>query len=103
MLPRPCYGGPHAQGNEPSAESDAQDLARTVSSHQPTHRRLRVEEVRWSVGAPWLCPPFPASCPFRVAMVPSESPPSQTSPCRFPAASSSSVTHRLGLGMGDPG
>src|ERR1700752_5156896 len=31
--------------------------------------KLRVEEVRCTVGAPWLSPPFPASCPFRLAMV----------------------------------
>jgi hypothetical protein len=29
---------------------------------------LRVGERRGAVGVPWLCPPFPASCPFRSTM-----------------------------------
>ena len=42
-----------------------------------------------STGLPWLYPPFPASCPFRSAIAAPGSPPSQSPPCRFPAAGSS--------------
>jgi hypothetical protein len=53
-------------------------------------RRGRVEETRCTVDFPWLYPPFPASCPFRSIMAHRGLPPHRTTPCRFPAAGSSS-------------
>src|SRR5208282_6169234 len=50
--------------------------------------------TQWALGFPWLYPPFPASCAFRSTMASLPSPPSQTLPCRFPAAGSSGVTPR---------
>src|SRR6516164_2023422 len=37
------------------------------------------------VGSPWLSPPFPASCPCRVALGPSPAPAASNPACRFPA------------------
>jgi CheY-like chemotaxis protein len=34
----------------------------------------RVGLARYPVGSPWLCPPFPALCPFRFAVNPSPVP-----------------------------
>jgi len=47
-----------------------------------------------AVGFLWLCPPFPASCPSKSTVARRGAPPSQTPPCRFPAAGSSSGTPR---------
>jgi hypothetical protein len=47
---------------------------------------LRVEEARGAVDFPWLCPPLPASCPFRSILAPREAPPLRIPPCRFPVA-----------------
>ena len=50
----------------------------------------RVEETRCTLDFPWLYPPFPASCPFRSILAHRGLPPHRTTPCRFPAAGSSS-------------
>ena len=42
-----------------------QGNVRYRNSQPQCPRSLRVEESRQAVGFPWLCPPFPASCPFR--------------------------------------
>ena len=64
---------------------------------------VRVEETQWAVGFPGLAPPFPASCAFRSTLALLSSPPSQTPPCRFPAAGSSNRTPRLSPGMHNAG
>src|SRR6516165_3827775 len=51
----------------------------------------RVEETRCTLDFPWLYPPFPASCPFRSILAHRGLPPHRTTPCRFPAAGSSSA------------
>src|SRR5215831_577182 len=58
-------------------------------SHHPVVTR-RVEEARCTLDFPWLCPPFPASCPFSSILAHRGLPPHRTTPCRFPAAGSSS-------------
>jgi len=55
-----------------------------------------------AVGFLWLYPPFPASCPSKATMARWGSPPSQTPPCRFPAAGSSSGTPCARPGVRDP-
>src|SRR5271169_2726542 len=55
-----------------------------------------------AVGFLWPCPPFPASCPSKSTVAFRGSPPSQTPPCRFPAAGSSSGTPRARPGVRDP-
>jgi hypothetical protein len=37
------------------------------------------------VGSPWRCPPFPASCPIRIAVGPSPVPARSNGACGFPA------------------
>src|SRR6516225_2853476 len=69
---------------ELEAESD-----RIVADYEGNARR-RVEETRCTLDFPWLYPPFPASCPFRSIIMHRGLPPHRTTPCRFPAAGSSS-------------
>ena len=44
----------------------------------------RVEETRCTLDFPWLCPPFPASCPFRSIMAHRGLPPHRPHRADFP-------------------
>ena len=41
--------------------------------------------ARYPLGSPWLCPPFPASCPCRIAVGPSPAPARSNGACGFSA------------------
>src|SRR5262249_30655566 len=63
---------------------------RSVFAGIPHEELRRVRDAGWLLVFPWLYPPFPASCPFRSVMAHRGLPPHRTTPCRFPAAGSSS-------------
>ena len=61
-------------------------------------RRSRGGDRRGGVqDAPWLCPPFPASCPFRGSITPSPAPATSNRTGGFPA--SGSPRRRLPSGL----
>src|SRR6201984_1903517 len=54
------------------------------SAHPSRLERVRVEEPRCALDFPWLCPPFPASCPFRSIITHRELPPHGSRRADFP-------------------
>src|SRR5438309_2108655 len=62
----------------------AMGLGDTRSSLANTGVERRVEETRCTVDFPWLCPPFPASCPFRSIMAHRGLPPHRPHRADFP-------------------
>ena len=58
---------------------------------------FRVEEPRFAVGVLWLCPPFPASCPFRGSITPSPAPATSNRTGGFPASRLTAEASSIGV------